>query len=66
MRTTNSLEKKMKNKLTGKKIGTVISIFAALAVAILFWLIVKYIDSGALVGDGVTAFVSDITGGALL
>ena len=37
----------MKNKSSGKKIGTIISVIAALAVAIVFWLVVKYIDSGA-------------------
>ena len=37
----------MKNKFSNKKIGTAFSIIAALIVAVLFWLIVKYIDSGA-------------------
>lgn len=37
----------MKNKFSNKKIGTAFSIIAALVVAVLFWLIVKYIDSGA-------------------
>ena len=56
----------MKNKLTDKKIGTLISVIAALAVAILFWLVVKYIDATTPLVDGVTAFVSDVTSGALL
>ncbi len=37
----------MKNNV-GKKLGTVTSILAAFIVAVIFWLIVKYIDSGAL------------------
>lgn len=56
----------MKNILSGKKIGTFVSILAALAVAVLFWLIVKYIDATTPLADGVTAFVSDIINGALL
>ncbi len=35
-------------KPAGKNFGTITSVVAAVAVAILFWLIVKYIDSGAL------------------
>lgn len=37
----------MKNRSSGKKIGSILSVIAALAVAIIFWLVVNYIDSGA-------------------
>lgn len=56
----------MKNKFSNKNIGTVISVLAALAVSVLFWLIVKYIDSGAMSGAAVTAFISDTYFGGLL
>ncbi|MBQ8321266.1 MAG: hypothetical protein IJX92_02745 [Clostridia bacterium] len=36
----------MKNKFSGKKIGAVLSLLASVAVAVLFWLFVKYSESG--------------------
>jgi high-affinity Fe2+/Pb2+ permease len=38
----------MKNKSSGKKFSTFLSIIAAIAVAVLFWLVVKYIDANSL------------------
>lgn len=38
----------MKNKSSGKKLSTVLSVVAAIAVAVLFWLVVKYIDANSL------------------
>lgn len=49
----------MKNKSSHKKFSTVVSIVAALAVAVLFWLVVKYIDSNSLTA----LYNSDIVGG---
>ena len=46
----------MKNKSVGKKIGTFISIVAALVVAVIFWLVVKYMDSGVM--EAVVSFGS--------
>ena len=51
----------MKNKFSGKKFSTFLSIIAAIAVAVLFWLVVKYIDANSL-----TAFFSsDMLGGVV-
>ena len=43
----------MKNKSSTKKISTFFSVVAAIAVAVLFWLVVKYIDANSL-----TAYLS--------
>lgn len=51
----------MKNKSSGKKISTFLSVVAAIAVAVLFWLVVKYIDANSL-----TAYLNtDMLGGVI-
>ena len=51
----------MKKDSSSKKIGTVFSFVSALIVAILFWLVVKYVD-----GSSLTANVcSGVWGGIL-
>ena len=59
MRTINFFGDFMKNKLSGKKIGSILSVIAALAVAIVFWLVVNYIDSGAYNNVDGNASISD-------
>lgn len=46
-RTIDFSESKMKKKIFGIKIGTILSVILCLVAAVLFWLFVKYSESGA-------------------
>ena len=51
----------MKNKSSTKKISAIFSVIAAIAVAVLFWLVVKYIDANSL-----TAYIPSATYGGVI
>ena len=51
----------MKKESTGKKASNFLSVAAAVIVAVLFWLVVQYIDAGSLTAD----LYPDIFGGIL-
>ncbi len=50
---------KMKNKNSGKKFGTMLSLIASVVAAVLFWLFVKYSESGA---EPLFAVIPDLFG----
>ncbi len=47
----------MKNRSAGKKIGMLFSIMAALIASVIFWLVIKYIDSMAPIAYEATRIV---------